>query len=119
MSRILIVSCLILWGAMWMSISQGASSAEQESQAPEDAAKDQESSEKLSATQILEKMGEVYANCSSYMDKGEVVSVFDVESLRHESSLTFSTAFSRPNLFKFEYRQESSVGISMGRPGVH
>jgi hypothetical protein len=52
----------------------------------------------LSARQILDKMVSVYASCSSYADKGEQQGL---ESGR----LGFSTAFVRPERFRFEYQR--------------
>ena len=51
----------------------------------------------LTADQILSRMGDVYASCSSYRDEGRVVSSYD--------DISFATVFERPFRFRFEYTQ--------------
>jgi hypothetical protein len=49
----------------------------------------------LTSRQILARMSEVYANCTSYRDEGKVVSAFE--------ELSFATIFERPSRFRYEY----------------
>src|SRR6185295_5881129 len=49
----------------------------------------------LSPQQILARMSDVYANCTSYRDEGKVVSSFE--------EISFATVFERPARFRFEY----------------
>src|SRR5215471_10092195 len=49
----------------------------------------------LTPRQILARMADVYANCSSYRDEGKVVSAFE--------ELSFATIFERPSRFRYEY----------------
>ena len=45
--------------------------------------------------QILARMRDAYANCTSYRDEGRVVSAYD--------DISFATVFERPFKFRFEY----------------
>ena len=47
---------------------------------------------------------EVYKNCKSYQDDGEVVRVDDVNGEQRTSRMFFKTAFTRPDRCRFEYR---------------
>jgi hypothetical protein len=52
-------------------------------------------------------MGQVaaaYANCRSYVDEGEVSTVFIRQNGRQTEVKPFSTAFVRPSDFRFEYK---------------
>jgi hypothetical protein len=51
----------------------------------------------LTARDILSRMRDVYANCTSYRDEGKVVSRFE--------EISFATVFERPSSFRFEYRR--------------
>lgn len=60
----------------------------------------------VEARQILERMREVYATCSSYRDEGEVESVMIMGPRRFDQETTikpFATAFVRPNSFRYEF----------------
>lgn len=57
-----------------------------------------------SPQQILEQMTATYTSCKSYMDTGEVRTVFLDERGRRTVVLPFSTAFVRPGNFRFEFR---------------
>ncbi|HUR59136.1 MAG TPA: sigma-70 family RNA polymerase sigma factor, partial [Opitutaceae bacterium] len=58
----------------------------------------------LSALQILERMAQTYAQCASYFDTGVVRSA-SKDAGGRMAELTFSTAFVRPDRFRFEYTQ--------------
>jgi len=49
----------------------------------------------LTPKQILSRMADVYANCTSYRDEGKVVSRFE--------EISFATLFERPSRFRYEY----------------
>jgi outer membrane lipoprotein-sorting protein len=57
-----------------------------------------------SAQQIVERMASVYASCRSYVDEGDVTTVFLEEKRRRTQVKPFSTAFVSPSNFRFEYR---------------
>jgi outer membrane lipoprotein-sorting protein len=59
-----------------------------------------ESTDSLTAQQILDKMASTYATCKSYRDSGAVTNFF---SPQHIDVRPFRTAFVRPNEFRFEY----------------
>jgi hypothetical protein len=54
----------------------------------------------------MEQTTVAYASCHSYMDEGEVTSVFVYKDNRKPSTSTkpFFTAFVRPSDFRFEFR---------------
>jgi len=59
-----------------------------------------ESTDGLTAQQILDKMAATYATCKSYRDSGTVTKFF---SPQHIDVKPFRTAFVRPDQFRFEY----------------
>ena len=59
-----------------------------------------ESTDGLTAQQILDKMASTYATCKSYRDSGAVTNFF---SPQHIDIKPFRTAFMRPDQFRFEY----------------
>src|ERR1700709_667768 len=59
----------------------------------------------LSARQILDQMISAYASCSSYMDEGEVRTVFLEKNGPRTVTKPFSTAFVRPSDLRFEYKE--------------
>src|ERR1035437_4357992 len=63
-------------------------------------AADKESTDGLTAQQILDKMAATYATCKSYRDSGVVTNFF---SPQHIDVKPFRTAFVRPDQFRFEY----------------
>ena len=63
-------------------------------------AADKESTDSLSAQQILDKMATAYATCKSYRDSGVVTNFFNPQ---HIDVKPFRTAFVRPDQFRFEY----------------
>jgi hypothetical protein len=71
-------------------------------------AADKESTDELTAQQILDKMATTYATCKSYRDSGVVTNDFGPHSRaenypRHIDVKPFRTAFERPDRFRFEY----------------
>jgi hypothetical protein len=59
---------------------------------------------RLGGREILSRMARTYVFCSSYRDTGNATS----GGLGYGRSLTFRTAFVRPEKFYFDYRSESS-----------
>jgi len=59
----------------------------------------------LSAQQIMDRTLSVYATCHSYVDEGEVRTIFQQPNGRRTVSKPFSTAFVRPSDFRFEYKE--------------
>jgi outer membrane lipoprotein-sorting protein len=59
-----------------------------------------ESTDALTAQQILDKMATTYATCKSYRDSGAVTNVFTPQ---HVDVKPFRTDFVRPDEFRFEY----------------
>ncbi len=64
--------------------------------------------ESLTAQQILQRMGRVYANCKSYSDSGVVSTVFTSAKGKRTVKKPFTTAFIRPDRFRFEYTERKS-----------
>jgi outer membrane lipoprotein-sorting protein len=62
--------------------------------------------ESLDAHQILDRMTRVYAHCKSYRDSGVVTTVFLDERGNRTVERPFTTAFLRPDRFRFEYREK-------------
>jgi hypothetical protein len=60
----------------------------------------------MSPEQILAAMAEVYAECGSYRDRGQIVTRFVHDSDPFTTIKQFTTAFVRPGRFRFEYREE-------------
>jgi hypothetical protein len=63
-------------------------------------AAEKESTDGLTAQQILDKMATAYATCKSYRDSGVVTNFFNPQ---HIDIKPFRTAFVRPDQFRFEY----------------
>lgn len=59
----------------------------------------------LSAQQIMDRTISVYANCNSYVDEGEVRTIFLARNRRRTVIKPFTTAFVRPSDFRFEYKE--------------
>jgi outer membrane lipoprotein-sorting protein len=58
----------------------------------------------LSAAEILERMAKIYAKCKTYQDTGCVTIVFTSADGQHTDKRPFSTAFVRPDRFRFEFK---------------
>jgi hypothetical protein len=65
---------------------------------------DSSQAQALSARQIMDQMISVYANCNTYVDEGEVRTVFHQPNGKRTVSKPFSTAFVRPSEFRFEFK---------------
>jgi hypothetical protein len=65
----------------------------------------------MNPEQILEAMAEVYATCSTYRDAGRVTTRFySADRHRPRTSVRpFTTAFRRPDRFRFEYRERYQI----------
>lgn len=59
----------------------------------------------LSAQQIIDRMISAYATCNSYVDEGEVRTIFLHKNGPRTVLKPFSTAFVRPSEFRFEYKE--------------
>jgi outer membrane lipoprotein-sorting protein len=66
-------------------------------------------SESPSARQILDQMAQVYAGCTSYRDSGVVRTVFVSVRGNRTVEKPFTTAFVRPDRFRFEYREKRGI----------
>jgi outer membrane lipoprotein-sorting protein len=71
-------------------------------------AAEKESTDSLTAQQILDKVAATYATCKSYRDSGVVTNDFGPHAAgdrfpRHIDVKPFRTAFVRPDQFRFEY----------------
>jgi len=64
----------------------------------------------LTAQQVLERMAKAYANCKSYRDSGVVKTVFIEANGQRTVEKPFTTAFVRPDRFRFEYKERSPDG---------
>jgi outer membrane lipoprotein-sorting protein len=58
----------------------------------------------LTGQQILERTAEVYASCTSYSDSGMVKTLFITPRGDRMDVQPFSTAFVRPDRFRYEFR---------------
>lgn len=64
------------------------------------------SPDSLTAKQIVKRMAEEYAKCKSYQDLGVVKTVFIRADRKRTVEKPFTTAFVRPDRFRFEYREK-------------
>lgn len=62
--------------------------------------------DKLSATQIVDRMVKAYTDCKSYRDSGIVKTVFVLKGGNTTVEKPFTTAFVRPDRFRFEYKEK-------------
>ena len=60
-----------------------------------------------SPRQILDRMAKAYADCKSYRDSGVVTTVFVMDTGKRTVEKPFTTAFVRPELFRFEYKNKN------------
>jgi hypothetical protein len=60
--------------------------------------------ESLSAGEILERLARTYANCETYQDGGCVTTLFINANGKRLDKKPFSTAFIRPDKFRFEFK---------------
>lgn len=64
-----------------------------------------EESEGLTAREILDRMEKTYSSCKSYRDSGVVKTVYITAKEKRTEERPFTTAFVRPDRFRFEYRR--------------
>jgi outer membrane lipoprotein-sorting protein len=64
----------------------------------------------LTAKELIDRMGKVYADCNSYRDTGVVTTVFIEAGSEWTEKKPFQTGFVRPNRFRFEYTDEKRNG---------
>jgi len=63
-----------------------------------------------SVDSVLGRMAQVYRDAHSYLDRGTATSVIRIAgSQDHRERLTFSTAFVRPDRFRFEFRDDGDA----------
>ncbi len=60
----------------------------------------------LTANEIINRMADEYAKSKSYSDSGVVKTVFIRTDSRRTVDKPFTTAFIRPDRFRFEYREK-------------
>ncbi|MFA7231930.1 MAG: M56 family metallopeptidase, partial [Victivallaceae bacterium] len=60
----------------------------------------------LTPEQIIAKMAETYAKCKTYQDSGTVKTIFFQDTGERVEEKPFTTAFVRPDLFRFEYKEK-------------
>ena len=63
----------------------------------------------LTAEEILSRMKKVYANARTYQDKGLVKVVIRFPEKTHTVKKPFTTAFIRPDRFRYEYKEIKSL----------
>jgi outer membrane lipoprotein-sorting protein len=63
----------------------------------------------LTATEIIQRMQETYATSRSYSDSGVVKTVFIHPDRKRTVEKPFTTAFIRPDQFRFEYREKKPI----------
>ena len=68
----------------------------------------------LEAQDILDRMAKVYADCESYHDSGVVTTVFVSATGNRTVEKQFTTAFVRPDRFRFEYTEKKWAGQALG-----
>lgn len=64
----------------------------------------------LTAEQILDRMAKAYATCKSYHDSGVVKTIFIKTGGNLTVEKPFTTAFVRPDRFRFEYKEQKGGG---------
>ena len=63
-----------------------------------------------SADQVLERMGKAYAGCKTYRDSGVVKTEFVQAPGNFTSEKPFTTAFIRPDQFRYEFKDKRPDG---------
>jgi len=64
----------------------------------------------LKAQDVLDRMAKAYAGCKSYHDSGVVKTVFVQADGNRTVEKPFTTAFVRPDRFRFEYKEKDGGG---------
>jgi hypothetical protein len=69
------------------------------------AADEETKKQAISANDIMRRMAETYKRCKSYQDSGDVTTIFHhKDGKSHTDSRPFTTAFVRPDQFRFEFK---------------
>jgi len=71
------------------------------------------------AREVVDRMANVYATCASYRDKGFVTDTFFRKGSTEVEKTPFSTAFVRPDRFRFEYRDQFPSSARWYRHIIH
>ena len=61
----------------------------------------------LTAKEVVERMAKTYASCKTYSDSGVVKTLFIEAEGNRMAEKPFTTAFVRPDRFRFEYKHKS------------
>jgi Predicted periplasmic protein (DUF2092) len=77
----------------------------------------QATADDLTAKQIVERMAKEYAQCKSYRDSGVVKTVFIGTDRQRTVEKPFTTAFVRPDRFRFEYKDDKERRYIVWRDG--
>ena len=64
----------------------------------------------LPAKRIIDRMSKAYTDCKSYRDSGVVKTLFVEKGGNRTVEKPFTTAFVRPDRFRFEYKEQIAVG---------
>lgn len=62
------------------------------------------------AAEILKACADKYAHCATYQDQGVVRARYEGKDLDHSDEKPFTTAFVRPDRFRFEFSSRDVVG---------
>lgn len=100
MNRIKVAIGLMILGLL------GCDRAESTSKSGHSTQRDSQS--ELSAEEILSRVDETYATCRSYLDQGLVKTVFAKEGGGFVNEYPFTTAFVRPDRFRYEFTSKPS-----------
>ena len=71
---------------------------------------DEPKAQALKAEDVLDRMAKAYAGCKSYHDSGVVKTVFVQADGNRTVEKPFTTAFVRPDRFRFEYKEKDGGG---------
>ncbi len=69
---------------------------------------DEPKKDNSTAKELLDRMAKVYAGCKSYCDSGVVKMVFIEGTGNRTVEKPFTTAFVRPDRFRFEYKEKQN-----------
>jgi outer membrane lipoprotein-sorting protein len=67
----------------------------------------------LQAQDVLDRMAKAYANCKAYQDTGGVTTIFIGANGNRTVEKPFTTAFVRPDRFRFEYIENEGGGQAL------
>jgi len=72
----------------------------------------------MTAEQVLEKSAKVYLDCRTYRDSGVVATTYITGDKRRSDKRTFTTAFRRPDSFRFELKDNDGYSFIVWRNGL-